>query len=475
VTLNKFPSKFPSMELDDLLTRPEGKTLEFKRDFSSPDRIIRTLVAFANTAGGTVLVGVEDKTRNVVGVADPLMEEGRAANLVADSILPQLLPEIEILPWRNMQLLALRIHPEWTTPHYVKKLGPERGVFIRVGSSNRQADPSIIAELKRNVGNQSYDEYALPNLELDSLDFELAVELFSGIRRLTRRDMQTLKLARAHRGRIVPTVGGVLLIGKDRLTSFPDAEMRVARFDGTTRADILDMQDIRAPLPRIVDEAVAFVQKHTSRKAVFGGTRRIDQWTIPVDALREAVINCVVHADYSQTGAPLRLALYDDRLEIENPGLLPAGTTIEDIKRGISRPRNRVLARFFRELHLIEQWGSGVRRMTEACIAAGLPEPEFEEIATHFRVTLGMPKSAAQTRSQARSVLAGREETALAFLKERGKSGASVQEITNHLGVTPKTTRAALQRLVARRLAVVVGSSAKDPQRRYFATSEAII
>jgi predicted ArsR family transcriptional regulator len=86
-----------------------------------------------------------------------------------------------------------------------------------------------------------------------------------------------------------------------------------------------------------------------------------------------------------------------------------------------------------------------------------------------------MPKSAAQTRSQARSVLAGREETALAFLKERGKSGASVQEITNHLGVTPKTTRAALQRLVARRLAVVVGSSAKDPQRRYFATLEAII
>jgi DNA-binding MarR family transcriptional regulator len=101
-----------------------------------------------------------------------------------------------------------------------------------------------------------------------------------------------------------------------------------------------------------------------------------------------------------------------------------------------------------------------------------LPEPEFEEIATHFRVTLGMPKSAAPTRSQARSVLAGREETTLAFLKERGKSGASVQEITNHLGVTPKTTRAALKRLVAHRLAVVVGSNEKDPQRRYFATSE---
>lgn len=109
MTFRVLPSKFPTVDALSLLTRPEGKTLEFKRDLSSPDRVIRTLVAFANTAGGTLLVGVEDKTRRVLGVADPLTEEERVANLIAHSITPRLVPEIEILPWRRTHLLAARI------------------------------------------------------------------------------------------------------------------------------------------------------------------------------------------------------------------------------------------------------------------------------------------------------------------------------------------------------------------------------
>ena len=96
------------MDLVALLTRPEGKTLEFKRDLSSPDGVLKTLIAFANTAGGTLLLGVEDRTRNVRGVADALDVEERLANLVSDSITPRLLPEIEILPWRRTQATSSR-------------------------------------------------------------------------------------------------------------------------------------------------------------------------------------------------------------------------------------------------------------------------------------------------------------------------------------------------------------------------------
>ena len=95
------------MDLLDLLKRPEGKTLEFKRDLSSPDGALKTIVAFANTAGGTLLIGVEDRSRNVRGVADPLDEEERLANLISDRISPRLMPEIEILPWRQTQVRAL--------------------------------------------------------------------------------------------------------------------------------------------------------------------------------------------------------------------------------------------------------------------------------------------------------------------------------------------------------------------------------
>ena len=112
------------MDLTGILKRPEGKTLEFKRDLSSPDGAIKTIVAFANTAGGTLLIGVEDRSRHVRGVPEPLDLEERLANLVSDRISPRLVPEIEILPWRRTQVLALHVHPSPSRPHFLSREGP---------------------------------------------------------------------------------------------------------------------------------------------------------------------------------------------------------------------------------------------------------------------------------------------------------------------------------------------------------------
>jgi ATP-dependent DNA helicase RecG len=125
-----------------------------------------------------------------------------------------------------------------------------------------------------------------------------------------------------------------------------------------------------------------------TREAVIGPVKRTDLWTFPIVAIREAVMNAIVHADYSQHGAPIRVALFDDRLEVENPGLLLVGLTIEDIQKGISKLRNRVLGRVFQELGLAEHWGTGIQRMAAACLDRGLDAPKFEEIGTHFRVAL---------------------------------------------------------------------------------------
>jgi hypothetical protein len=137
-----------------------------------------------------------------------------------------------------------------------------------------------------------------------------------------------------------------------------------------------------------VAEAIAFVQKHSWHGASIGAVRRTDRWSLPPEAVREALINAVVHTDYSQRGAPIRLSIFADRLEIENPGLLPFGLTVEDLPHGVSKLRNRVIGRVFQALGLIEQWGSGIQRMTAVCRDAGLPPPIFEEIATRFRVTI---------------------------------------------------------------------------------------
>ena len=447
------------MDLVEVLRHAEGKTLEFKRELSAPDGLLRTLVAFANTAGGTVLIGVEDKTRHVRGVRAPLDMEERVANLVSDSIHPRLVPDLELLPWRRTQVLAIRVYPSASRPHHLKREGPEAGVYVRVGSTNRRADRELIEELKRVARRESYDEQALPDLDSEAVDFRAASESFAAGRRLTRRDLETLRLLTVHQGRLVPTVGGLLLFGRDRTRHFPDAWLQAARFQGTNRATILDRTEIRSHLPLVVETAIGFVQKHALHGAAIGPVRRQERWSLPPVAVREAIVNAVAHADYAQRGAPLRVALFDDRLEVENPGLLPFGLTVDDLHRGISKLRNRVIGRVFHELGLMEHWGSGIQRMTAACRDAGLPTPILEEIGTRFRVTLS-------TRPVGPPALDTIDQAIVGALGP--DTGRSTAEIAAVIALTPRATRTRLAKLIQRGLVRELGTGPQDPKRRYF-------
>lgn len=178
-----------------------------------------------------------------------------------------------------------------------------------------------------------------------------------------------------------------MLFGAERLKHFPEAWLRAGCFEGADKSVILDSANLTNYPVLAVEEAIRFVQRNTRRALEVKGVRHREVWEFPVVALREAITNAFVHADYAQRGSPIRLAIFRDRIEIENPGNLPPGLTVEDIRRGVSKLRNRVIGRVFHELGLSEQWGSGIQRMTAACRAAGLPEPELEEIGSSFRVT----------------------------------------------------------------------------------------
>jgi ATP-dependent DNA helicase RecG len=173
------------VDLVTLLSRHEGKTLEFKRDLSSPDGVLKALVAFANTSGGILLLGVEDGTRKVRGIHDVLTEEERLANLIADSISPKLVPSMEAMPWRKTQVLAIEIYPSPNRPHYLNRLGPSDGVFFRVGSTNRRADSFLIEEMRRYNRITSFDEQPMPDLYSEAIDFRAASEFFKPLRKLT--------------------------------------------------------------------------------------------------------------------------------------------------------------------------------------------------------------------------------------------------------------------------------------------------
>ena len=429
-----------------LLRQPEGKQLEFKRDLSSPRNVLKTLVAFANSAGGRLVIGVDD-ARQVVGVADPLAEEERICNLIADAIAPRLLPNVELMSVETLGIdtatvLVVEVFPSGARPHYLSKEGPEQGVYLRLGSSNRQAGPDWIAETRRTAAGLVFDEQPLPELSAKDLDLDALARWLESGRTLDEKVLQTLKLLRPYQGRLVPTRGAVLLWGKERESHFPDAWVQCGRFRGSDKVDIFDQQDIHTHLPDAVTAIELFLKKHAYKSARFGAMQRQDVWSIPLALLREAIVNALVHADYAQRGTPMRVAFFDDRIDIESPGFLLPGMTVEDMQAGISRIRNPVIARMFRELHLVEQWGSGIKRIFSEAAAQGLPEPRVTEIATGVRLSVFL-----STQHQTGATSA--QETPLAHTNEPINAQVSEQVIglLQHCAAQPRNKQELLAAL----------------------------
>ena len=444
--------------IEGLLVQEEGKTLEFKENCRSLSKIVQTVVAFANTAGGVLVIGIRDRTKEVVGLPDPLADEEKLANAFADSIQPLLIPDIQISAWRDRELIIVAM-PHTLGPYYVKSEGIEKGVYIRLGSTNRRAGPEIIEEIRRLSRNTFFDEQPCTEVNSEAIDFRAASEFFSEVSRpLNEARMMTLGLLVNRGGKNIPTRGAILLFGKNRRVIFPDAVIRCARFQGTGTERFLDQTEIDEYLPKAIETAISFIERHTRQSSDIGRIRRTDLPEYPIQAVREAIINAVVHADYALGGMDIKIAIFNDRLEITNPGFLPFGLTLEAALSGVSRLRNRIIGRVFRELKLIEQWGSGIGRIIAACKAQGIQPPRFEEIGASFRVTLFSG--------------AVSERTAPDWLAPLMDHFSGCREITTKDAATlwktsDRTARTRLRSLVEKGILAEVGTSRKDPKKTY--------
>jgi ATP-dependent DNA helicase RecG len=179
--------------ISNLISNPESKTLEFKRDLSSPRSVLRTLVAFANSAGGHLILGVADD-RKIIGVENPLDEEERLSNLIADSISPRLVPSIEMITVEEKTLLVVEVFLSGMRPHFLKADGQQSGTYVRLGSTNRLADPQLIAELQRGVAGVSFDALPMPELTEDDLDLKAIAKDFEGRNSIDKRTLQSLRI-----------------------------------------------------------------------------------------------------------------------------------------------------------------------------------------------------------------------------------------------------------------------------------------
>lgn len=349
--------------------------------------------------------------------------------------------------------------PHAVGPYYIRSDGPESGVYIRLGSTNRRAGPEIITEIRLLARNVFFDEQPCMKVNSEAIDFRVASEYFSQVsRKLPYSKRRSLALLVNQGRQEFPSHGAVLLFGKRWDLIFPDAIIRCARFRGKDMAYFIDQLEINEYLPRAVDSAVTFIERHTDQVSKIGRVRRKDIPEYPPAAVREAVLNAVVHTDYSLSGMNIKVAVFDDRIEITNPRFLPFGLTIEAAISGVSKLRNRVIGRVFRELGLIEQWGSGIGRIIAACAAAGLQPPRFEEIETSFRVTIY------GRHITAPSIPGWQKQLELYLIEKKEISTRDAAQLWN---LSPRATRTRLRKLVSGGILSEIGTGPKDPRRTY--------
>lgn len=446
------------MVLEEILAKSEGKTLEFKLNTHSKERILASVIAFANSSGGQIVIGIEDQAKQVIGVSSPYLEEERLASFIYDSVTPALVFNIEIFPWRKTHIVIVDVPISGARPHYIRSKGVETSCYVRAGSTNRLADAAMRSSIQKSLSVQSYDEEVCYGSSESDLDMATCHQAFSSIRLIMDNDVFSLGLAHKEGRQVVPSIGGVILFSQNRERFLPDAWLKAGCFKGMDRTIIADTVDIHDYGINWVEHGMQFIRRHLKVGLDIEGLRHTEQWEIPQAALREALVNAVIHADYMVSGSPLRISIFDDRVEIENPGLLPSGLSLDDMKAGYSKVRNRVLARVFRELKQTEQWGSGVQRIVNLCKDFGLREPSFEEIIDRFRVTLFRYR----TYPVGLDVLG---ESIMNALKNAGQ--ASTSELSKTVSYSEKTVRKRLNLLIEKGLVQEISRNPKDPRKKF--------
>ncbi|MDR1780253.1 MAG: putative DNA binding domain-containing protein [Tannerella sp.] len=371
------------MHVSEIIKSTEGRRLEFKADLPEKADLAKTIVAFANDAGGVLYLGVSDNPREIVGLPeDRLVElENTVSNIIYERCYPTVLPNITFLTENDRHLIKITVYPGNTPPYYLKDKGKLHGTYIRVGSSNRLADETILAGLERKKRNISFDNEIVLEKSTEELDLNLFKQFFKEKTGETL-DFQILKkldLVKKEQNTYYPT-NALLLFSDDTLRNsyFHFAKVECARFKGTDSEEFIDQKSINSNIAMQAEEAYNFVLRHINKGASVEGVYTVFRWEYPVKAIREVIRNAVVHRDYSLTGKDIKVAIYDDMVEITSPGLLPPSIDYSAMESRQSDARNKIIAPVFKHLGIIDQWGNGLK------LIAGEMK-HYPQIALHWK------------------------------------------------------------------------------------------
>lgn len=439
------------MTIEEILAG-ESKNVEFK--VQRPDKSIKymkSVVAFANGKGGRIVFGIDDKTRDVVGIPeDKVFQEIDAiTNAISDSCEPIIIPDVYLQNVSGKTVIIAEISAGRQKPYYIKADGFENGVYIRVSGTTRLADRDMSRELYYECDGRSYDSVIRADLEVTDEEIQMLcsqmkeVALANSKSDYQRESVKDVTknvllswgiLKKADDGKIYPTNAYVYLTGQDRSHSM----IQCGVFKETTRAVFVDKRDYNGVLWEQVDNALKFVLRNIHLGCRLEGVYRQDIYELPPDSIRELIVNAVMNCSYIQA-SHIQVAVYDDRLEITSPGGLLPGVTIDLMKEGFSKIRNRSLANAFAYMNLVEAWGSGIPKLMRAMKEYGLREPEFIDMEVAFRINLYRGQTDANDAISANDDVNGNKIGVKVAINKEPKQ---VQKLLDIIASAPESTQA---------------------------------
>jgi len=362
----------------------ESETVELKEIYT-PD-LKKEIVAFANTNGGTIYIGVQS-TGEIVGLdnADFVMQQ--ISNSLRDGIRPDvsMFTNIELLRENNKYFIKLTVSQGTKKPYYLSDKGLKpTGVYVRSGTTSAPASEDAIRMMIKMTDGDSFESNRslIQELTFNSLNKEMER------RNLEFSEVHMKNLGIFSSDDIYTNMG--LLVSDQCKHS-----IKFAVFQGSDKLVFKDRKELTGSLFAQLTDAYKTIDFYNGTKATFHDLLRTDERDYPEDAVREALLNAIVHRDYSFSGSTI-INLYSDRLEIISLGGLVSGLSLEAAMLGASQPRNEKLASLFYRMKLIEAYGTGISKII-SCYK-GLPvQPKFENVEGAFRVVL--PNTHAQELS----------------------------------------------------------------------------
>jgi ATP-dependent DNA helicase RecG len=372
-----------------IIAQGENSGVEFKQDEVNPEALEKEIVAFANSNGGVILLGVEDDGR-ISGISNSQIKEEWVSNIVRNNVIPPLQVSSTIVEVAEKKVFLIEVPKGKDKPYQTNKFQ----FLIRIGSTNRVATQAELLRLFQQSGALHYDKIGIDHTSISSLNFAKLDSYFNIFEikfdeETPSSQEQLLKNAEILTEEGQVTLAGMLCFGINPSKYLHQSGIAFAHFNGNEITDeLIDRQFVEGTLDYVIDTTLAVVKNNIKAPSIIVGTKRVETANgYPDKVFRELIANACVHRDYSIIGSQIRLFMFEDRLEMHSPGRLPNTLSIEKIKFGSAYSRNPVLLKFLIHTRYVDRLGRGIPMIYQEANKLGKPI-KMEEFGEEFIVTL---------------------------------------------------------------------------------------